>query len=414
MQLPIYDIVINIDDESTAMTCVSLVQEPAVERNFECFSKKLRFAADNEKRCITGVAIRAGVPIYRWSQELGDYYVRFTKETIEKMVFKYSKMNLWNSVSLEHSGKLIDSAVMVEFFIKSPEKCPKGFEDIEDGSLMVTYKITDEELWNTIRDTDQFNGFSIEVYADLKPTGEQVPTDFFSSLMQWLKEGEKKKPASIELSSKSQIISAIEKRHPLLIDEGGEEAAEWWPHSVGSRAGRDIVVLYNPETGKWKVEDIKGLDAVTSKDEIGEFDYGDSSYEDIMDDEEVVVSETGHSSSFSDLIHNKVFCMISYNDEKEDPATGYRQCAIIAHGYTHAGNECIRIMEVYGASRSVREGEGMIPDYRLLLTKRIQALKPMYGTAQWGWDVLDSRVNLSGDKSMSPCIDHITEEDLSK
>ena len=106
--------------------------------------------------------------------------------------------------------------------------------------------------------------------------------------------------------------------------------------------------------------------------------------------------------------------MLTYDDEKPDPATGYRQCAIIAHGYTHAGNECIRIMEVFGDSRSAKDGTGMIPDYRLMLTKRIRSLKPMTGTAPWGWDILDSRVNLEGDKSMFPCSDHITREDLDK
>ena len=69
-------------------------------------------------------------------------------------------------------------------------------------------------------------------------------------------------------------------------------------------------------------------------------------------------------------------------------------------------------MEVFGDSRSARDGEGVIPDYRLLLTKRIKSLKPMIGTAPWGKDILDSRVSLVGDKSMSPCIDHITKEDL--
>ena len=69
-------------------------------------------------------------------------------------------------------------------------------------------------------------------------------------------------------------------------------------------------------------------------------------------------------------------------------------------------------MEVFGDSRSARDGEGVIPDYRLLLTKRIKSLKPMIGTAPWSKDILDSRVSLVGDKSMSPCITHITKEDL--
>lgn len=104
--------------------------------------------------------------------------------------------------------------------------------------------------------------------------------------------------------------------------------------------------------------------------------------------------------------------MITYDDEKEKPALGYRQCAIIAYGYTKAGNECIRIMEVFGDSRSARDGSGKIPDYRLLLTGRIRELKPMVETEPWGYSILDSRVNLTGDKSMAPCLDHITKLDL--
>lgn len=157
MKLPIFDIIIDTDSEELNMSCISLVTDPAVEKDFECFSKNnkpMQFSITNpEKQCITGVAIRADVPIYRYSPDKGEYYVRFSKETIEQIVYKYSKQNLWNSVSLEHSGQNIDSAVMVEFYIKSENKCPTGFSDVEDGSLMVTYKITDENLWDTVKNS---------------------------------------------------------------------------------------------------------------------------------------------------------------------------------------------------------------------------------------------------------------------
>ena len=418
MKLPIFDIIVDINTDELNMSCISLVTDPAVEKDFECFSKDkkpMKFSITNpEKHCITGVAIRADVPIYRYSQDMGEYYVRFTKETIEQIVYKYSKQNLWNSVSLEHSGQNIDSAVMVEFFIKSPSKCPEGFEDVEDGSLMVTYKITDENLWDTVKNSDEINGFSIEIMADLKPTDEFVEeeeTDFWSELMQWLQEGEfeLKKNFSID---KGTIRKAIEDEKVILIDEGGSKAVEYYPHSLGKKGGKDAVVLYNPDTNKWSVRTLREIDCVVSDTPIGEFIYTDPTYEKIMDDEDVVVTRTKGSTSYSDLIHNKVMTMISYNDEKEKPALGFRQCAVIAHGYTKAGNECIRVMEVFGDSRSAREGDGVIPDYRLLLTKRIKSLKPMVGTAPWGWDVLDSRVNLEGDKSMFPCLTHITKEDL--
>lgn len=428
MKLPIYDIIIDTESDDLNMSCISLVTDPAVEKDFECFSKNnkpMQFSITNpEKHCITGVAIRADVPIYRYSPDKGEYYVRFSKETIEQIVYKYSKQNLWNSVSLEHSGQNIDSAVMVEFYLKSETKCPKGFQDVEDGSLMVTYKITDENLWDKVKNSDEINGFSIEIMADLEPTNEFVESDlqsteefikneedFFESLMNWLSDENLKKNFSID---KGSIRKAIEDGKVVLIDEGGDKAVEYYPHSLGKKSGNDIVVLFNPSTKKWKTEYLKDIDCVVGTDKIGEFIYTDPTYEKIMDDEEIVVTRTKGSTSYSDLIHNRVMCMISYNDEKDKPALGYRQCAVIAHGYTKASNECIRIMEVFGDSRSAREGEGVIPDYRLLLTKRIKSLKPMIGTAPWGWDIIDSRINLEGDKSMNPCITHITKEDLDK
>ena len=416
MKLPIYDIIIDTESEDLNMSCISLVTDPAVEKDFECFSKDkkpMQFSITNpEKHCITGVAIRADVPIYRYSPDKGEYYVRFSKETIEQIVYKYSKQNLWNSVSLEHSGQNIDSAVMVEFYIKSENKCPKGFSDVENGSLMVTYKITDENLWDTVKNSDEINGFSIEIMADLQPTNEFVENEednFFENLMDWL--SDEKKNYSIDRGS---IRKAIEDGKVVMIDEGGDKAVEYYPHSLGKKSGSDVVILYNPETKKWKTEFLKDIDCVVGKDSIGEFIYTDPSYEKIMDDEEIVVTRTKGSTSYSDLIHNRVMTMISYNDEKDKPALGFRQCAIIAHGYTKAGNECLRVMEVFGDSRSAREGDGVIPDYRLLLTKRIKSLKPMINTKPWSKDILDSRVSLVGDKSMSPCITHITKEDLDK
>ena len=228
MKLPIYDIVVKLDDDDTFMSCISLVDDPAVEVDFQCFNKDkkpMQFnITDEEKHCITGVAIRADVPIYRYSPEIGDYYVRFSKKTIEDIVLKYSKMNLWNSVSLNHSGQNIDSATMVEFFLKSPTKCPAGFEDVEDGSLMVTYKISDDELWDTLKNSDEINGFSIEIYADIKPTDEYVEseTNFWDDLMEWLEDSDfEKKKIELE-ANRNDILRAIDKKNYILIEDDGK------------------------------------------------------------------------------------------------------------------------------------------------------------------------------------------------
>lgn len=419
MKIPIFDAFLNNDEDFEGMSCISIVDEPAMEKEMMVFEKQRKpvmFAVQDElQHKITSVVIRCNYPIYRIDEFGKEYYIRFGREVIDQLAEKYSKDGLLNRVSVQHNGELLSDIVMTEMYIKNTEKGinPVGFEDIEDYSLFATFKVNNEDVWNRIVQ-GEFGGLSMEVMLDVKPTDEFVESDddFWSELMSWLQEEdfEKKK---FEVS-KGTIRRAIDDGKVILVDEGGKKAVEYWPHSLGKKGDSDAVVLYNPDTDKWSVKTLKGMDCVVSDTPVGEFVYTDPSYEEIMDDDDVVVTRTRGTSSYSDLIHNKVMTMLTYNDEKDKPALGFRQCAVIAHGYTKAGNECIRVMEVFGDSRSVKEGDGVIPDYRLLLTKRIKSLKPMIGTAPWGWDVLDARVNLTGDKSMAPCITHITTEDLDK
>lgn len=395
MKLPIYDIIIDTESEDLNMSCISLVTNPAVEKDFECFSKNnkpMQFSITNpEKHCITGVAIRADVPIYRYSPDKGEYYVRFSKETIEQIVYKYSKQNLWNSVSLEHSGQNIDSAVMVEFYLKSETKCPKGFEEIENGSLMVTYKITDENLWDKVKNSDEINGFSIEIMADLQPTNEFVKNeeeDFFENLMNWLSD------FSID---KGTIRKAIEDGKVVMIDEGGDKAVEYYPHSLGKKSGNDLVILYNPETKKWKTEYLKDIDCVVGKDSIGEFDYSDTTYRTIIDDDDIIISHSSVATGdkFLDAIKNKQWVQISYDDTEEPKHTGYRQCIVVAYGTTSRGNVGIRCYQQFGDTRTIS------PDYKIFLLKRIKAFKPMNNVEKWTDDILDGRYHSGGDKNLS-------------
>lgn len=230
--IPVYNISIDLNDEETMMTCISLVTDPAVERDFECFDKAkqpMKFAiTDTDKHCITGVAIRANALIYRCSYTMGEYYVRFTPKTIEDIVFKYSKMGLWNSVSLEHSGENITDAVMVEYFIKGNGKDPQGFEDVEEGSLFVTYKITNDELWETIKNSNEINGFSIEILADLEPTDEVVKEEveeddyemnnWLAELLSWL-------------ADEDDIEIAMSKDEKWLVNGDGE----YWQDEDGNK-----------------------------------------------------------------------------------------------------------------------------------------------------------------------------------
>ena len=166
MNKDIYYIDINDEDE-TGLDAISLVQHPAIEVDFLCFNEdteKIDFSADEDKHILTAVALRADHPIYRRNGDY-EYWVVFTKDVIRKLVTKYAKNNLFNSVNIEHNDySFVKSAYMIESYIvdKARGIVPSEFKDIEDGSWIVSYYIDDESLWNVVKNTDVLNGLSVQ------------------------------------------------------------------------------------------------------------------------------------------------------------------------------------------------------------------------------------------------------------
>ena len=166
MNKDIYYIDINDEDE-TGLDAISLVQHPAIEVDFLCFNedtKKIDFSADEDKHILTAVALRADHPIYRRNGDY-EYWVVFTKDVIRKLVTKYAKNNLFNSVNIEHNDySFVKSAYMIESYIvdKARGIVPSEFKDIEDGSWVVSYYIDDESLWDVVKNTNALNGLSVQ------------------------------------------------------------------------------------------------------------------------------------------------------------------------------------------------------------------------------------------------------------
>lgn len=168
----IFKIVVNRNDES-GMSAISLVQFPAVEHNFLKFDKnsKKKYKFNQEKHIISGIVALADVPIYRYSPEMGEYWVVFDKETIRTMVEKYAELGLFNSVNLGHDeNRQVKDCFLIESYIIDKERgiCPKEFEDAPDGSWIASFKVEDENLWEQIKNGTEFNGFSLEGMFELE------------------------------------------------------------------------------------------------------------------------------------------------------------------------------------------------------------------------------------------------------
>ena len=191
--LPIYNL--SIEDNEDGMYCISLVEDPAVEKQYMLFNNNKQpqlFKIQNaDEQIIMGVVMRADYPIYRCDNQLGEYYVTYSKETIKQMAEKYLQDDKQHYFSFNHNGKPLNNIYLQQLFIKDIEKGinPFGFEDIEDGSLFATLKVEDNELWDEIKHGN-YQGFSLEGYFsyNINKDNNNKETELLEDIVNLLKQ----------------------------------------------------------------------------------------------------------------------------------------------------------------------------------------------------------------------------------
>ena len=174
-------------EEDGGITFISLVDKPAIQKDFLAFSEKQRYAIQSEeKRIITGAAMLADLPIYRKDDERGEYYIVFNAQTIWELAKKFSRQQKYNSVNTNHDAPVNEGVHMMESYFVNRERGinpPTGFEDAKDGSWFVSYLVDNEEVWGKVKE-GVFNGFSIEGFFGVEKENEELSAakDFLSYL----------------------------------------------------------------------------------------------------------------------------------------------------------------------------------------------------------------------------------------
>ena len=117
----------------------------------------------DEKRIVTSPIMVAETPILRYHEIFGKYYVKFSEDTILKMMKKYFKENKINNVNEQHDPKkFIKDVYLVESFIVGDRVTSELYPDLPKGSWVGSFYIDNEEYWNKIKNTNEFTGFSLE------------------------------------------------------------------------------------------------------------------------------------------------------------------------------------------------------------------------------------------------------------
>ena len=178
--LPLFDI--SLEDIAQGMYKISLVDKPAIEENFIYFNEveRVQMFSNDEKKEVVGPIMIPNKEILRFSPDMGYYYVRFTKETIEEIMYKYSKEGLFNAFGVNHSYDT-DDVVMLEVWMKESDndKSKDYGYDLPNGTVFVKAKIESDELFASIK-SGEINGFSIEIKADIKPTNNNEQMNEFA------------------------------------------------------------------------------------------------------------------------------------------------------------------------------------------------------------------------------------------
>lgn len=160
--LPLFNL--DIIEGLPGIELISLVDEPAVERDFIKFSKEaeIKMKVNEEKRIVTGVALIPGQKIYRREPNGKQYYIQFTKEAIEKAVIKFFEDRHSADANLMHEVDT-EGIVYFESMLINHERgiVPAEFADLPDGTWIVSAKILNDGVWQLIKD-GVLRGFSIE------------------------------------------------------------------------------------------------------------------------------------------------------------------------------------------------------------------------------------------------------------
>ena len=125
----------------------------------------------DEKQILVGPLMKANKLIKR-VDDMGEYFVYFDADSIEKIAYKFMEEKLIDRVNIEHdSSDMVDDAFLVEsWIVKDPKNDKSAFYGYEPkkGDWYAMFKIKDKAIWDEYIKTGKVKGFSVEGYFNDK------------------------------------------------------------------------------------------------------------------------------------------------------------------------------------------------------------------------------------------------------
>lgn len=165
--MKIIELILDEEQEETGVEAISIVESPAIESDFVALKdQEIKLAkVDEDKKILMGALLIPNKPIYRNGAE-GEYYIYFSKDTVQKASQLYLKNGYQHNSTLEHNETL-KGLTLVESWIVEDEvqdKSRKYGLNVPVGTWMGAVKVNNDEIWQEYVKTNKVKGFSIEGY----------------------------------------------------------------------------------------------------------------------------------------------------------------------------------------------------------------------------------------------------------
>lgn len=217
---------VGCDSETYA---ISMVEAPAIESDFVALSKEEEekqqvFLESNERHMCYGAALIPEKDIYRNNGEQ-EFYISFTKESIEKMSQDFMKEYRQHEVKTDHEDVANEVCVVESWLVEDSykDKANALGINVPEGTWMVGMKVNNIETWERVK-SGELKGFSVESMLTLEEFSKQndnnmnietndmnfwnkmkeVLAEVFSKKEEVVEEPQEIEPTNIELEEQPQ------------------------------------------------------------------------------------------------------------------------------------------------------------------------------------------------------------------
>lgn len=168
----------DVDQDGLGVYAISLVENPAIGVNWVALSEEkqtIKYAKvqNGKRQMLYGALLIPDQLIYRVHPTTKEeFYVKFPKETIQKIAHNYMLNSNQHNATFEHEFQIQDVSLVETWLIEGQHDKSKNFGfDLPEGTWFGGMFVNNEEIWSKV-ESGEVLGFSIE--GEFNAIGEQM------------------------------------------------------------------------------------------------------------------------------------------------------------------------------------------------------------------------------------------------